>query len=533
MMCIKHSHKFLFRSWCFLLMMSMSHVIASNVVRVSLSDLQGDGMKVYQRILQLHESALASGQDTWVVYPRGAKVRITIPEGATPIPLTSHTDFGGCTFLVENTSVDGLFLFSLDRRSDLQDNETVDFDVLSKASRRLNIDGGLVDSGDFSSVPVLAHGRKLLYVFDSKLWSKRNGKLSIFRRDIIHIVDGKAQNKPIQPYSNASGMFCFYDDVTEASSPVFERLTLSRMSSSTRRTYLLKACGQVGLQIKDICINTPEEDTTVASRPAYVDDMCLYVRHSVNTLLENIRINGTYSAEHQHGYGMRLINLANTTLRNVQGDGPWGVQCGFYLNTVTLDGCVLNRFDCHCYCADFTYRNCIFRTDMTRYSSESCSCQVSCAYGYMHFAHCRFVDARPIIIGSSYSGAFSGFELLYQDCVFDVLPRYYYLVEGLRFDNTENSRSLPNLYMRDCILNVSKGTDAGRYYLFHFNNQKDEDLYADTVNYLGIVSLENVQIVPNGENVPIWFCNKKLKYHKNVLRRVVNCICDSIEYPSR
>ena len=528
-MYIKHSHKFLLVNWFLLLMMSMSHVIANNVVRVSLSDLQGDGMKVYQRIRQIHVSALASGEDTWVVYPQEAKVRITIPEGATPIPLTGHTDFGGCTFQVENTSVDGLFLFSLDRRSDLQDNETVDFDVLARASRRLSVDGGLVDSGDFSSVPALAHGRKLLYVFDSQLWSKRNGKLSIFRRDIIHIVDGKAQNKPIQPYSNASGMFCFYDDVTEARSPVFERLTLSRTASSTRRTYLLKACGQVGLQIKDICINTPEEDTTVANRPAYVDDMCLYVRHSVNTLLEDIKINGTYSAEHRHGYGMRLINLANTTLRNVQGDGPWGVQCGFYLNTVTLDGCVLNRFDCHCYCADFTYRNCIFRTDMNRYSSESCSCQVSCAYGYMHFAHCRFVDARPMIIGSSYSGAFSGFELSYQDCVFDVLPRYYYLVEGLRFDNTEVSRSLPNLYMRDCILNVSKGTDAGRYYLFHFNNQKNEDLYADTVNYHTMINLENVFLYTNGKPTSVRVCNKNLVYDSNTVRMVRHCTFDVVK----
>ena len=29
------------------------------------------------------------------------------------------------------------------------------------------------------------------------------------------------------------------------------------------------------------------------------------------------RVSGTYSAEHRHGYGMRFINLANTSLRNV------------------------------------------------------------------------------------------------------------------------------------------------------------------------------------------------------------------------
>ncbi len=379
-------------------------------------------------------------------------------------------------------------------------------------------------------MPELSHGYKLLYVYDPKVWSVGgvSGTLEVYRRDIIYIVEGKAQNTPIFPYSRAEQVLCFYDDVTEGQAPSFENLVFSRMGTSTKRTFLLKACGQVGLRVRGVCVNTPEEDATLSLRPEYEDDQCLYIRHSVNTILEDVLVSGTYSAEHRHGYGMRLINLANTSLRNVRGDGAWGVQCGFYLNTVTLDNCVLNRFDCHCYCADFTYRHCTFKTDMARYSSENCSCQVSCANGYMRFAHCHFINARPMIVSPMYSGGFTGFELSYQNCLFDVLPRYYYLVEGLRFDNTEASRSLPNLYMRDCVINVSNGTDAGRYYLYHFNNQKNEDLYHNPVGYLGIVSLENVQVLSKGRNVPIWLCNKKLNYHKDMLRRVVNCTCDSI-----
>lgn len=506
---------------------------ASGVVRVSVDDLQGDGTAVYLRLKQIHEGACALGFDTHVVYPRGICIAVTIPAGATPIPLTRHTDFDGCTFQVENTSVDKLFLFSLDRRADLQDDETVYFDKFAGAARRVNVSGEMIDGGDFSSIPALAKGHRLLYVYDPKVWSIGgvSGTLEVYRRDIIYIVNGRAQNMPIRPYSESKGLVCLYDDVEQGRNPSFEHLFFSRTATSSKRTFLLKACGQVGLQVRDVCINTPEEDTALSIRPEYEGDQCLYIRHSVNTLLEDVRVNGTYSAEHRYGYGMRFINMANTSLRNVQGDGAWGVQCGFYLNTVTLDGCTLNRFDCHCYCADFTYRHCVFQTDTARYSSENCSCQVSCASGYMQFAHCRFVKARPMIVNPMYSGGFSGFELSYLDCAFDVLPRYNYLVEGLRFDDTEASRSLPNLYMRDCVINAPDGTEAGRYYLYHFNNQGNEDLYHNTVEYLDIVSLDNVQVVANGQNVPMWLCNKKLNYRKDMLRRVVSSSCDSIAYP--
>lgn len=515
--------------------MCFTHVNASNIIRVMPSDLQGDGLTVYNRLCEIHASALALSPDTRVVYPSDISINIEIPLEATTIPLTCNTDFNGCSFLVKNTSKDNLFLFSLDCRSDLQDNETVNFSTLASAARKIDIKGSIIDSGDFSSVPALSHGHKLLYIYDPNVWSIGgvSGTLEVFRRDIIHIVDGQAQNKPIRPYTETSNLMCFWDEVTVKASPTFENLTFTRTASSTQRTYLLKACGQVGLHVRNININTPREDTIPSERPHYLDDRCLYIRHSVNTVLENICVNGTYSRSNQHGYAFRMINLANTTLRNVQGDGAWGVQCGFFLNTVTLDGCTLNRFDCHCYCADFTYRNCIFKTDMAHYSSENCSCQVACAYGDMQFAHCRFVDARPMIVSPMYSRGQSGFELSYYDCVFDVLPKYYYLVEGLTYDDTEDSRALPNLYMRDCIIDATRGTNARRYYLYHFNNQKNEGLYKDTVQYLNTVNLENVKVIAKNQQAPVWLCNKKLNYQQHLIKRVLNCPFDSINYPSK
>lgn len=200
---------------------------------------------------------------------------------------------------------------------------------------------------------------------------------------------------------------------------------------------------------------------------------------------------------------------------------------GFCLNRVTLDDCVLNRFDRHCYCADFTYRHCTFQTDTSQYSSRNCMCQVACAYGYIHFMHCRFVDARPLVIECSYSGAFSGFELSYQDCYFDV-DTYPYLVEGLRFDNVEKSRCLPNLYMRDCSLHVSDETKGLSYFLFHFNNQKDENVYRDTVDYHTTVNLENVNIFRKGKPMSVRMCNKKLSYRSCATRRVLHSTFDTV-----
>lgn len=507
--------------------LSIANAGIRNVVRVSLADLQGDGQTVYQRLREIHASALSLGPDTWVVYPYRVKVNIAIPSGAKSIPLTSHTDFGGCTFSVKNMQEDELFLFSLERRTDLLDNETVDLNALARASRRVDVSGSMIDSGDFSMVPSLAQGCKLLYVYDPKVWSKRGNSLDIYRRDVVYIVDGKAQNLPVQPYVNCSGLMCFYDDVQEQNTSCFENLTFCRSDESSRRVYLLRTCGQVGLHVRNISIVTPKEDTVSPLKPKYENDRCLYIRHSVNTLIEDVNIDGTYSTIYKHGYGMRLINLANTTLRNVHGDASWGVTCGFYLNTVTLDDCVLNRFDCHCYCADFTYRHCTFQTDTSKYSSRNCMCQVACAYGYIHFMHCRFVDARPLVIECSYSGAFSGFELSYQDCYFDV-DTYPYLVEGLRFDNVEKSRCLPNLYMRDCSLHVSDETKGLSYFLFHFNNQKDEDVYKDTVDYHTTVNLENVNIFRKGKPMSVRMCNKKLTYKLCATRRVLHSTFDTV-----
>ena len=305
------------------------------------------------------------------------------------------------------------------------------------------------ETAEFSKAALISR-HKLLSVYDPKVWSIGvvSGTPEVYRRDIIFIVNGRAQNMPICPYTESKGLVCLYDDVEQGRSPSFEHLAFSRTATSTKRTFLLEACGQVELQVGDVCIDMPEEDTTLRVRPEY------------------------------------------------------------------------------------TYRHCVFQTDMTRYSSENCSCQVSCASGYMHFAHCRFVKARPMIVNPVYSGGFSGFELSYRDCVFDVLPRYNYLVGELRFDDTEASGSLPNLYMRDCAINVLDGTEAGRYYLYHFNNQGNEGLYHNTVGYLSIVSLDNVQVVATGQDVPIWLCNKKLNYRKDMLRRVVDSSCDSIAYPS-
>lgn len=506
--------------------LSIANAGIRNVVRVSLADLQGDGQTVYQRLREIHASALAKGSGTRVVYPKGVTVRIVIPSDAAPIPVTSYTDFGDCRFVVENTCVDRLFLFSMDSRSDLQDIETVDFALLARAARQVQVSGRVIDDGDFSSVPVLARGHKLLYVYDRKEWSKRDGRLSIYRRDIIHIIDGKAQNHPIYPYTGADSLMCLYDEV-KVKEPSFKNLRFSRSEASTKRTFLLKACGQMGLKVRNISVETPKEDQTRPQRPIYEDDQCLYIRHSVGTLLENVSISGSYSAAKRHGYGLRLINLYDTSLRNVQADAPWGITCGFFLNRVTLDDCVLNRFDCHCYCADFTYRHCTFQTDTSQYSSRNCMCQIACAYGYIHFMHCRFVDARPLVIECSYSGAFSGFELSYQDCYFDV-DTYPYLVEGLRFDNVEKSRCLPNLYMRDCSLHVSDETKGLSYFLFHFNNQKDEDVYKDTVDYHTTVNLENVNIFRKGKPMSVRMCNKKLTYKSRATRRVLHSTFDTV-----
>ena len=92
--------------------MCFTNVNASNIIHVMRSDLQGDGVTVYNRLREIHTLALTLGSDTRVVYPNETTVNIEIPLGATTIPLTNNTDFCDCTFLVKNTSKDNFFLFS-------------------------------------------------------------------------------------------------------------------------------------------------------------------------------------------------------------------------------------------------------------------------------------------------------------------------------------------------------------------------------------------------------------------------------------
>lgn len=63
-------------------LLSIANAGTRNVVRVCPDDLQGDGQTVYQRLREIHASALAKGSGTRVVYPKGMTVRIVIPSDA-------------------------------------------------------------------------------------------------------------------------------------------------------------------------------------------------------------------------------------------------------------------------------------------------------------------------------------------------------------------------------------------------------------------------------------------------------------------
>ncbi len=493
-------------------------------VYIQMSDIEerfekGKSVVSFRKLAEIHRNARLKGADTRVIYPKGKTLNITIPADAETIELTRVTDFNGCVFNVENTQMPDFFLYSLNRLPCFPEGEAYRVKLDAKVLPvRVGLPGELIDEGDFSSVPQLRRGDKMLYVFDNTEWTKRYGRLSIYRRDMIHVRDGVAQNKPIAPYSESKDIVCYYEEV-DTSRVFMGNLTFNRQIHSTKKVYLLDASGQYNLHVRNVELNTP-----AGTSGMYIDDRFLFVRYSFNTCFEDVRVNGTYSAVKTHGYAFRMINLLNTKFIRVEGDAPWGMTCGFFLNGLSVEECRINRMDCHCYGADFIFRNTVIRNNQDLYSEENANCKVSSMFGHLIFENCHFEKVRPVLIDPSYGRAFTGFDLLFRNCTFRVNPRYYYLVEGLQFNRDEAERCLPNLVMRDCHFDVSDGLQSnarGRFFLFHFNSQKEETLYQNRVGHLSQVSMKNVTFSPSLIPVSIWLCNKKLDFRSELTENPV------------
>ncbi len=441
----------------------------------------------YWALYHAHAEALARGLE--VNYEGIDTLEIELPADFKSIPLGTHTDFGGLVLYVTNHARHGS-LFTMPNRQ-----------------QELTLPKHRIENGDFRMIPELASGDKLLSLKDDNPWTERIGYgYRVFRQDIIWVHDGKGMNKPIAPWNTDSTRLnaSFYD--VDTSEKVFRGLTLHRRESSTFRTSCLYLNGQFNVLVEDVHVTTPKSKM--------IADGVFGVNNSARITFRNVTVNGTYSGYgrwRDYGYAFSLNNLWNTTFEQVTADGNWGVFGTNNLSNTVLTDCDINRFDIHCYGRDVLLKRCTLRQRQTQFSSM---------YGTVTFDSCRFADCIPVRIRSSYN-AYTPFDIVMQDCTFELTMRHHSLVNVMLLDTAANSRPelsrkcWPNLTVNNMTVIVPGTVRTMNLYepTGTLSELKKPVDYISKVNVIGLKMLR-----PNGKpaDIPIRLSSREFLSKKDM-----------------
>lgn len=437
-----------------------------------------------------------------VDYAGIGRVELEITKSFKSIPLTGQDDFMGIEFIVINNAKD-IALFELK-------NKATPIDV-SKS---------LLDGTRFSAIPELQKGENLLIIKDNNLWvDNRVGyKYGHTRKDILLIKDGKSLNRVISSYDNeASSPLCSFIPVRPDSSYI-ANFTLTRADGSLFKTFCLVIQGIAHLCIDHIVINTPKSELS--------GDYAIKILDCADVSLRNITINNTYSQNKAFGYGISINNTWSVHFDRVCGAAAWGVLGNNNMSDTFLSNCRLNRFDIHCYGKNVSLSDCIFDG-----GAHGWYCGGSSIYGIIKYDRCHFVNCTPIAFGDSYKTAV-GVDVVFNDCVFDVTKKKYYVFGTDVLNNNINPRPglsrkcLPNIEINNLTINVPKGVKE--VFLYKVGSVS----YPEDVGYLSKVRINGLLInCPDNEqkvdfkfiNVPVKTENK-LSIDVNNLSSTTACL---------
>lgn len=406
-----------------------------------------------------HKAAVANS--TNVSYYGIESIDIEIPSNASSIPIGENTDFCGVTINVRNNTKD-IRLFSA---------------VAPRKSVQLS--GSQIDHGNFSGVQELSRGRKLLIIEDEKPWGdKRNGyDYAHIRKDILLVMKGKSVNEPVMPYDNSySNPKCLYIELN-GEPFVFENLTVNRTPDCKFKTFILYVDGYDDVRLENVSVNTPDNDL--------LGDYVIRIHNCTNVSIKNVTIQGTYSSEEHSGYGISLNNVWDFKANHLYGRGKWGVFGTNNVNKATLVDCDINRFDIHCYGKD-----CFFK----RVNFVDRDNQLSSVYGSVVFDECTFSNFTPLMSRSSYN-AFVGYELFFNNCIFNVTPKKKSLLSMGVLNNKINSRPelkekcWPNIHINNLTVNM---TDGARDFFLLYNRIEGESL--PVIHYIKSIEINGLTI---------------------------------------
>lgn len=408
------------------------------------------------KIMTIHQEAFKKGDA--IIYPKKKTFQITIPKGFEAIPLTSHTDFNGCTFIVENTS-HKTFLFKLTAT-------TAPIPItLAKNQLKAGVRLALSDTSP-----------KLIFVKDQEVWTNRNDydaqghiintKGTYYRSDLLFAEDNIIVNDPITTYDNASDPVCQYINVS-TTPKVFCNLNLVRKESSTAVTDLLYVNQQYNVTIKNISVKTELQSDPLKR---FYNDQCFLINNTAKVIMTKVSVDNTYSAQAIWGYAVEMNNVWNCSFKKISIAairGGFNTTCS---NTLTFDHCQLNRVDVHYYGKDITCRNCSFTNKLNDFHVYN---RFASFYGTLVYDHCYFDGHLPVRIDSEYN-AFTPFDVVMDNCTlkipFSQSARYNCICHIPVLEKTQNKREelekkcLPNLSLSR--LTVILPPEVPNFFLF-------------------------------------------------------------------
>lgn len=428
------------------------------------------GAERYYVLQKTHNEAVRLG--VGVSYAGIKEIVLDIPSNAKSLPLTNHTDFAGVVLKVKNTQKD-LYLFSLS-------------DDLASVS----VTSNEIDRRDFSSNPTLKVGQKLLVIEDKTPWvENRIGyNYGATRKDIMLLKDGTSVNGPVQSYSTpASSPACRFRGVGVEKTTI-KNIVFQRTAGSTKKTCLIKAENQYDLELSGISITTPNDSSLYGDR-------ALYLINCYKVQLNDVKINGTYSLPKQFGYGVCLDNVYDFRANKMYARANWGVFGTNNVHNAHLTDCDINRFDIHCYGKDVRFDNCNFVDLYNQFAS---------VYGVIEFHKCTFTSFKPIHAGSSYN-AFTGYDIVFENCTFNLDKKHQSIMDFEGCPNTENPRPelkkkcLPNITMVNCRVNMLDSTKT--WYVY---NTKKLEKYESSFQYVSMVTLKGLSYNKNNLNMTVF-----------------------------
>ena len=380
----------------------------------------------YDALYRTHLYAISIGAE--VSYQGIGTLTVEITESARPIPLTRHNNFNGLQLIVKN-SAKAQYLFTL-------------YDTVWQ---EITLEPKMVDSSNFHGVEELSNGTYMLVLEDLTPWvaNRAGHKYGAMRKDIMLVENGKGSNRPTAFYSTDSTVLFAKFHPADNEMKTITDLSITRDTSSTVKTYCFDINGINNLKISKVNIYTPDTKNMYA-------DAAINIENCTNLQMEDVLIEGTYSRTNNYGYGIQMNNVWNSHFVRLTGHANWGIFGTNNLNNTTLRNCDINRFDIHCYGRDVFFYHCAFHELYNQFSS---------LFGKLQFEECRFSDFVPVLFEPSYN-AYTGFDLLFKNCIFDATYSHNYLVSAGKLDNQRNSRPelaqkcWPNVRIQNMTVNV-------------------------------------------------------------------------------